>query len=852
MDDESDDKDDTKSFLCRKSRNLSEKKRRDQFNSLVNDLSALISTSSRKMDKSTVLKSTIAFLKNHNEATDRSKVFEIQQDWKPTFLSNDEYTHLMLESLDGFMMVFSSMGSIFYASESITSQLGYLPQDLYNMTIYDLAYEMDHEALLNIFMNPTPVIEPRQTDISSSNQITFYTHLRRGGMEKVDANAYELVKFVGYFRNDTNTSTGSSSEASNGSNGQPAVLPRIFQQNPSAEVDKKLVFVGTGRVQNPQLIREMSIIDPTSNEFTSKHSMEWKFLFLDHRAPPIIGYMPFEVLGTSGYDYYHFDDLDSIVACHEELRQTGEGKSCYYRFLTKGQQWIWLQTDYYVSYHQFNSKPDYVVCTHKVVSYAEVLKESRKSEGEKSGNSSSNNNNGSSKVIASTANSSKSASATTTLRDFELSSQNLDTTLLGNSLANLGNETTATSPAVDSSPMWSATAAQPSGSCQINPLKTSRPASSYGNISSTGISPKAKRKCYFYNNRGNDSDSTSISADSVTSRQSMMTHVSTPTTAIASPRPPSRASPQSVTSSPAAAAATAASEPATPEPAAATAAAAAASAAATATAAYSGHSEAGAPAADSTHADNDRKRVPVPAARLPADQLPTGGAHLPGATAVPHRHSHATCDRPLSGGARPVAHPGAGSAGSAARHRGDDAHAESAAGPAAAEARRAAEADPAAAERAEDRLGAAAALPLHVPAAHDVDGLCAREHDFRGSGKYGGRWSAGTELHRQQCRPAAVQSVWIRLELGADAEPAGSADDDAAAAEPALAAPTQLAAAASESHATAAAQSATAAAAATAAATTTAATTAAATATAASAATTAATAAATVAAAAAK
>ncbi|KAH8360704.1 hypothetical protein KR084_009545, partial [Drosophila pseudotakahashii] len=75
---------------------------------------------------------------------------------------------------------------------------------------------------------------------------------------------------------------------------------------------------------------------------------------------------------------------------------------------------------------------DYVVCTHKVVSYAEVLKESRK-EGEKCGNSSSNNNNNnngsSSKVMASTANSSKSASATTTLRDFELSSQNLDSTL---------------------------------------------------------------------------------------------------------------------------------------------------------------------------------------------------------------------------------------------------------------------------------------------------------------------------------------------------------------------------------------------------------------------------------------
>ena len=59
---EDDEKDDSK----RKSRNLSEKKRRDQFNVLVNELSSMVSSNSRKMDKSTVLKSTIAFLKNHN------------------------------------------------------------------------------------------------------------------------------------------------------------------------------------------------------------------------------------------------------------------------------------------------------------------------------------------------------------------------------------------------------------------------------------------------------------------------------------------------------------------------------------------------------------------------------------------------------------------------------------------------------------------------------------------------------------------------------------------------------------------------------------------------------------------
>ena len=41
------------------------------------------------------------------------------------------------------------------------------------------------------------------------------------------------------------------------------------------------------------------------------------FLCLCVRAPPIIGYLPFEVLGTSGYDYYHVDDLEALAKCHE-------------------------------------------------------------------------------------------------------------------------------------------------------------------------------------------------------------------------------------------------------------------------------------------------------------------------------------------------------------------------------------------------------------------------------------------------------------------------------------------------------------------------------------------------------
>lgn len=66
----------------------------------------------------------------------------------------------------------------------------------------------------------------------------------------------------------------------------------------------------------------MSIISTTKSEFTSRHSFEWKYLFLDHRAQPIIGYMPFELLGTSGYDYYHLDDLEKVVTSHEARMDT--------------------------------------------------------------------------------------------------------------------------------------------------------------------------------------------------------------------------------------------------------------------------------------------------------------------------------------------------------------------------------------------------------------------------------------------------------------------------------------------------------------------------------------------------
>uniref|UniRef100_A0A8B9JQ26 Circadian locomoter output cycles protein kaput n=1 Tax=Astyanax mexicanus TaxID=7994 RepID=A0A8B9JQ26_ASTMX len=300
----------------------------------------------------------------------QSESSEIRQDWKPPFLSNEEFTQLMLEALDGFFLAILTDGNVIYVSESVTSLLGHLPSDLVDQNLLNFLPIGEHAEVYKA-LSSHPDCENISPDfLKTKNQLEFCCHMLRGSMDPKEPPVYEYVKFIGNFKALTNVPRTTR-------NGLEGVLQRSLRP----AFDDQVCFVATVRLAKPQFIKEMCTVEDPNEEFTSRHSLEWKFLLLDHRAPPIIGYLPFEVLGTSGYDYYHVDDLESLAKCHEQLMQFGKGKSCYYRFLTKGQQWIWLQTHYYITYHQWNSRPEFIVCTHTVVSYAEVRAEQRREMG---------------------------------------------------------------------------------------------------------------------------------------------------------------------------------------------------------------------------------------------------------------------------------------------------------------------------------------------------------------------------------------------------------------------------------------------------------------------------------------
>ncbi|TKS68101.1 Circadian locomoter output cycles protein kaput [Collichthys lucidus] len=359
---------DEKDKAKRVSRNKSEKKRRDQFNVLIKELGTMLPGNTRKMDKSTILQKSIDFLCKHKEIAAQSESSEIRQDWKPPFLSNEEFTQLMLEALDGFFIAIMTDGNILYVSESITSLLEHLPTDLVDQNLLNFLPVGEHSDVYKaLSTHPTDPESLNADYLKTKNHMEFCCHMLRGAIDPKEPPVYEYVKFIGNFKSLNNVPNITR-------NGLAGVLQRSLQP----AFDDQVCFVATVRLAKPQFIKEMCTVEEPNEEFTSRHSLEWKFLFLDHRAPPIIGYLPFEVLGTSGYDYYHVDDLETLAKCHEHLMQYGKGKSCYYRFLTKGQQWIWLQTHYYITYHQWNSRPEFIVCTHTVVSYSEVRAEQRR------------------------------------------------------------------------------------------------------------------------------------------------------------------------------------------------------------------------------------------------------------------------------------------------------------------------------------------------------------------------------------------------------------------------------------------------------------------------------------------
>ena len=113
-----------------------ERRRRNKMTAYITELSDMVpncSSLQRKPDKLTILRMAVQHMKalrgTGNQTNDGN--------YKPSFLTDQELKHLILEAADGFLFVVAcDTGRIIFVSDSVTPVLNHSQTDFYNSTIY--------------------------------------------------------------------------------------------------------------------------------------------------------------------------------------------------------------------------------------------------------------------------------------------------------------------------------------------------------------------------------------------------------------------------------------------------------------------------------------------------------------------------------------------------------------------------------------------------------------------------------------------------------------------------------------------------------------------------------------------
>ncbi|KAK3731444.1 hypothetical protein QZH41_013625 [Actinostola sp. cb2023] len=345
------------------------------MNAYINELSDMVPSCTglaRKPDKLTVLRMAVNYMKTLRAPQDVN--------YKPSFLSDQELKHLILEAADGFLFVVNcKTATVVYVSDSITPVLGQMQSAWMNQSLYDLIHPDDIEKVRDQLSSSESPDAGRVLDIKTGNvkRDVHGAHSRahassrrnficRMRCSETDETAdlknkesaklaildeeYAVVHCTGYLKN-WNSNNGTANYAG------------------GEETNNATSLVTIGRLQPASAPQSSDLIDtPTVTEFISRHSLDGKFTFVDQRVTDVLGYQPQELLGQLCFDFFHQDDLKHMTESYEQvIKLKGQTLSVRYRFRSKSGEWIWIRTSCFSFQNPYTDEAEYIVCTNTVV-----------------------------------------------------------------------------------------------------------------------------------------------------------------------------------------------------------------------------------------------------------------------------------------------------------------------------------------------------------------------------------------------------------------------------------------------------------------------------------------------------
>lgn len=270
---------------------------------------------------------------------------------------------LLLEALNGFVLVVTSEGMVFYVSSTIKDYLGFHQSDVVHQSVFELIHTDDRAMFreqLHFALNPLPVASDAEFSQNCGNAVMYNPE-----QLPPDNSSFLERSFVCRFRCLLDNSSGFLALKFHGR------LKYLHGQNLSrdSETCKKIqlaLFAIAVPVQPPSIVE----IRAKMLLFQTRHKLDFTPTGVDSRGKIILGYSETELcMKGSGYQFIHAADMMYCADNHIRMIKTGESGPTVFRLLSKSNGWLWVHSNAKLIYK--GGRPEFIIAYQKALSNAE-------------------------------------------------------------------------------------------------------------------------------------------------------------------------------------------------------------------------------------------------------------------------------------------------------------------------------------------------------------------------------------------------------------------------------------------------------------------------------------------------
>ncbi|XP_028968862.1 aryl hydrocarbon receptor [Galendromus occidentalis] len=323
------------------------KRHRERLNAELDTLASLLPFDQSvlsKLDKLSILRLSVSYLRTKSYFQASQSLSGLHQSKTRDMMYIESLVEgdlILQQALNGFLLILTCDGEVFFASHTVETYLGFHQSDICHQSVFELVHSEDRDDLLRYLMWNSQLPADR-ANISVQHMLQspeLHRHLERNFTVRFRC---LLDNTSGFLRLDIQ--------------GRIKVL---LGQNHKTE-DPPLALFAVCTPFGPPSLLEMP---QKESMFKSKHKLDLSLVSMDARGKQLLNYTDQDIANFGGYDLVHHDDLEYVASAHQELLKTGASGLIAYRLSAKDGSWQWLQTSTRLVYK--NSKPDFILCTHR-------------------------------------------------------------------------------------------------------------------------------------------------------------------------------------------------------------------------------------------------------------------------------------------------------------------------------------------------------------------------------------------------------------------------------------------------------------------------------------------------------